>query len=95
MLGEVIGKPAMLEQLAEECAELSHVALKLARIKRAENPTPVSEETAINNLIEEIADVEICISELMLIGIVTENEIEAEQDRKIDRVKDRLMGGRV
>lgn len=40
---ECIGVPAMLEQLAEECAECGKAALKLSRILRKENPTPVSE----------------------------------------------------
>ena len=35
-----IGVPAMLEQLAEECSELAHASLKLARKIRGENPTP-------------------------------------------------------
>ena len=42
MMIEKIGKPAMLEQLAEEAAELSQAALKLARVIRNENPTPVT-----------------------------------------------------
>ena len=31
MLQEVIGTPAMLEQTAEECVELAHACMKLAR----------------------------------------------------------------
>lgn len=45
-----IGKAAMLEQLAEECTELAKAALKMARIIRNENPTPVTEEEAIANI---------------------------------------------
>ena len=41
MIAEKIGQAALLEQTAEEAAELSHAALKLARILRGENPTPV------------------------------------------------------
>ena len=54
---EKIGSPAMLEQLAEEAMELAHAALKLARIERGENPTPVLKEDAMDHLIEEYADV--------------------------------------
>ena len=36
MMIEKIGKAAMLEQLAEEAAELSQAALKLARVLRGE-----------------------------------------------------------
>ena len=61
---EAIGEPALLEQFAEECAELAHALLKLARIRRGENPTPVTEEEAIRNVHEELADVENCLTVL-------------------------------
>ena len=41
MMIEAIGSAAMLEQLAEESAELAQAALKAARILRDDNPTPV------------------------------------------------------
>ena len=52
-----IGKPALLEQLAEECTELAKAALKQARILRGDNPTPVTEIEAYKNVIEEYTDV--------------------------------------
>ena len=55
-----IGEAAVLEQLAEECAELAQAALKMARIERGENPTPVTMKMAKENLLEEIADVNVC-----------------------------------
>ncbi len=39
---DMIGEPAVYEQLAEECSELAKAALKMARILRNENPTPVT-----------------------------------------------------
>lgn len=45
------------ELLAEECVECAHAALKMARIIRAENPTPVLLEDANANLREEISDI--------------------------------------
>lgn len=45
---EEIGEAAMLEQLAEECTELAKAALKMARIIRKENPTPVTEKEAMD-----------------------------------------------
>ena len=59
---EMIGTAALLEQLAEESAELAQAALKMARKIRNENPTPKSRADCIANLQEEIADVELCIS---------------------------------
>ena len=61
---EEIGTAAMLEQLAEECNELGKAALKLARIVRKNNPTPVTEEQAKENLCEEAGDVINCIEML-------------------------------
>lgn len=58
---EKIGTAAMYEQLAEECAELAQAALKYARIKRGENPTPKTRAEAKAALLEEIADVELCV----------------------------------
>ena len=64
MLIEKIGKPAMLEQTAEECVELAHACLKLARYYRGENKVyGKSEEELLDNLVEEMADVAICIAE--------------------------------
>ena len=66
MMLENIGTTAMLEQMAEEAAELAQAALKLARIKRGENPTPVTEEEAWKHLVEEYTDVYQCAMELMI-----------------------------
>lgn len=66
MMIEKIGTPAMLEQMAEEAAELAQAALKLARVLRGENPTPVTEEKAWKHLVEEYTDVFQCAMELLL-----------------------------
>ena len=50
---EKIGRPAMLEQLAEEASELAQACLKLARKERGENPTPKSKAECERELIEE------------------------------------------
>ena len=57
---EMIGEGAALEQLAEEASELAQAALKLARIVRHENPTPVDYETAFYSMLEELGDVRLC-----------------------------------
>lgn len=53
-------KAEILAQLAEEAAELAQAALKLRRALDGVNPTPVSVDEAFNNLIEEMADVDLC-----------------------------------
>ena len=56
----------LLAGLAEECNELAHACLKLRRVFDQTNPTPIDEETAIENLYEEIADVKLYCSMLDL-----------------------------
>ena len=66
MLLEKIGKPAMLEQTAEECVELAHACLKSARYYRGENKVyGKTEEKLLDNLAEEMADVGLCIDEIV------------------------------
>lgn len=89
MLCEVIGKPAMLEQTAEECSELAQACLKLARIMRNENPAYITKSQAIGNLNEEIADVMICLGELVGTFVSTD-AINHAIDIKEKRMTDRL-----
>jgi len=78
-----IGFPAMLEQLAEEASELAQAALKVARITRGENPTPVSIEEGVRYLKEEYTDVIQCATEL---GIkVNADQIRAKRKRFLGR----------
>lgn len=58
----MIGEPALLEQLAEECSELAQAALKLARKERGENPTPKTEAECMKDFLEELGDVNLCMS---------------------------------
>jgi NTP pyrophosphatase (non-canonical NTP hydrolase) len=52
----------LLAQLAEECCELAHAALKLRRVYNGKNPTPVTKEEADAKVIEEFADVLLCVN---------------------------------
>lgn len=93
MLGK-IGEPALLEQLAEECTELAKAALKLARYTRNENPTPITRGQAVENLVEEIADVNICINAVWANEIVSPDDIEKEEQFKMARITQRLAAYR-
>lgn len=84
MIIERIGRAAMLEQMGEEAAELAKAALKLERVLRCENPTPVTEEEAERALTAEFTDVQHCAGELKL-------ETDWQQiDAKNRRFKQRL-----
>lgn len=85
-----IGGPAMLEQCAEECNELAKAALKLARKIRDENPTPLSYETIVQNLEEEIADVRLCIDSVMSVFGINEDDISRIEEYKKSRWHERL-----
>lgn len=54
---DIIGKACMLEQLAEECMELGHAALKAARAIRGINPIRGDINTADKRIREEYTDV--------------------------------------
>ena len=58
-----IGKPAMLEQTAEECAELAHACLKEARRLLGENPTPKTTPECWLAISEELTDRSIELSQ--------------------------------
>lgn len=76
---KLISNPALYEQLAEECAELSQACLKKARKIRGENYTPKTMKEIDNDIIEEISDVILCIETIPLYG---DNEI---LNRKLNR----------
>ena len=60
----VIGEAALYEQLAEECAELAHAALKKARKLRDENQTPLTNKEINDQLTEEFTDL-ILVSDIL------------------------------
>lgn len=73
-----------LIQLAEEASELSQAALKLIRARGGD--TPISELQAVRNLLEEIADVNVCIVALD----ADKYAIEAIMRKKASRWERRL-----
>ena len=76
---------AILEQLAEEASELSQAALKKARKLREENPTPKSLGEIDDNLVEEIADVNLC-TDVLKVSIMARI-----YDFKLDRWHRRII----
>lgn len=75
---------ALYEQMAEEAVELAHAALKLARIARGENPTPVTLYEATGNLVEELADLALVVE---VIGYGPDPEL---MEDKLRRWRERL-----
>lgn len=85
-----VGQEELLAQLAEEATELAHAALKLRRAYSGQNPTPVSSQKAFENLLEEIADIYVCIHVLGLDWGVNQTRISRTMFSKIERWADRL-----
>lgn len=76
----------LLEQLAEESAELSQAALKLIRAQGMnQNPTPISEDEVMNSLIEEANDVLIV---LVILGLADQSAVH--DWRKLVRWAERI-----
>lgn len=93
-IAKKLSVPATLEQLAEEAAELAQAALKYARILRGENPTPVTKTEALQNLVAEKVDVEICLTVLAeKISMERANEYlekKAKEERWLHRLEEGL-----
>ena len=85
---EAIGLPAVLEQCAEELAELTQAALKMARKLRGENPTPMTHAQAAEHLHEELGDVRLCLK-VLDVAVDGDNTTAVEAE-KLRRWLDRL-----
>lgn len=93
LITQKLGARERLEVLAEEAAELSQAALKMIRAYRmggAVNPTPVTAKEALENLVEEVADVELAVETLGL--YVNRGRIEEIKEEKRSRWIERLKG---
>jgi hypothetical protein len=83
---DLIGEPALLEQLAEEATELAQAALKAARILRNENPTPMTLAQARDSITEEFTDVIHVSMELRLSP--DDAQMQRKDERWIGRIKE-------
>ena len=82
-----IGLPALLEQTAEECAELAHACLKEARRLRGENPTPKTTPECWLAISEELTDLQICIEMLEAAGYHGDPAIaDVKRQRMVQRL---------
>ena len=83
-----------LAQVAEEAAELAQASMKLARIKAGDNPSSKTKEQAIEDLVEEIADVKNAIDALRLDDVLPSGAVEIVERQKLDRWYKRVKEGR-
>lgn len=88
---EQTGEAAVLEQTAEECTELAHACLKMARKLRAESPTPAAEEEICERIHEELADLMTCVDVLINIPWINTKKVQEIQIRKARRWGERIQ----
>lgn len=86
---EKLGDDELLCQLAEECAELAQAALKVKRAMTAKNYTPVGLSEARAKLLEECADVLLCMDAIEFIQ-KNDYEIAKVMDEKLERWVERI-----
>lgn len=98
--GRYYGYEAQSNQLVEECAELIQAVNKYRRAKsRGQVFSPLlepsqadkdREQVALDNLVEEIADVEIMLEQVKDLLQIPEEDIEAIKLYKVNRTKERI-----
>ena len=88
---EQTGEAAVLEQTAEECTELAHACLKMARKLRAENPTPAAEAEICERIHEELADLMTCVDVMINIPWIDTKKVKEIQIRKARRWGERIQ----
>ncbi len=87
------GYEAQSNQLVEECAELIQAVSKYRRVTTGVG-LPVADykkTVALDNLIEEIADVEVMLEQIKYLLQIPEDEIEAVKLFKVNRTKERMQ----
>ncbi len=89
-IAKATGTPALLEQVAEECMELAHACIKMARKIRKESYTPVDNTTLSYKLHEETADVLNVIDVLHHGGALDYDIVSEIANAKMARWSDRV-----
>ena len=86
-----VSEEVLLEQLAEEAAELAHAALKLKRALYGGNPTPITKTMAMEALVEELADMGLCRSLVIEALQIDRGAISDKRREKLHRWARRLV----
>jgi NTP pyrophosphatase (non-canonical NTP hydrolase) len=89
------GYEAQSNQLVEECAELIQAVSKYRRavVGLGQPVTEDKKTVALENYIEEIADVEIMLDQIKYLLQIPEDELEAVKLYKINRTRERIVQG--
>jgi NTP pyrophosphatase (non-canonical NTP hydrolase) len=75
----------------EECAELIQAVSKMRRVRKAYLEGGMDDDSeAYYNLVEECADVLICLEQMQEMYGISDQEIQAMVDRKAARMEERM-----
>ena len=80
-------------QLAEECGELIQATSKYMRFQETSYASTV-DWSYLQNVIEEIADVEVMLDEIKHLLNISDEAIEGIKEKKVDRQLERISKGR-
>lgn len=91
-IAEYYGYEAQSNQLVEECAELIQAVNKYRRVETGLGQPVLEDKKAIarDNLVEEIADVEVMLEQVKYLLQIPEDEITAVKTFKVNRTKERM-----
>lgn len=89
-VADFYGYEAQSNQLVEECAELIQAVNKYRRARGLGQATPIEFMAARDNLIEEIADVEVMLYQIKYLLEVQEADLLEIKDRKMSRTLERM-----
>jgi NTP pyrophosphatase (non-canonical NTP hydrolase) len=89
------GLASQSDKLIEECAELIQAVNKYKTALSKKDFSVEKGLIALENLIEEIADVEIMIEQIKYLVDITEDDILAQKIYKINRTKEKIEKDRV
>lgn len=88
---KMLGKDQIITQTFEEIGELTQVLSKKKRSLINDKTLRKSKEEIDDNLIEEIADVEICLRNLKLLFDIDEKSIKKKKYEKLKRMEKLLL----
>lgn len=90
------GYEAQSNQLVEECAELIQAVNKYRRVETGLGQPVAEDKKAIarDNLVEEIADVELMLEQVKYLLQIPEEEILAVKTFKVNRTRERMESSR-
>ena len=87
---EYYGYEVQKDQCIEECAELIQALNKYSRASGKGQSTDMSVEVALKNVIEEIADVEVMLEQIIHLLGIERISIETVKLNKITRTKRKI-----